>query len=90
MEERIEKLEKEIGIIKERNRKVEADKAWETSSIRKVLVALVTYVLITIYMYYLDVNRPLINAIVPTLGFLISTLTIGWAKSLWLRSKSKK
>ncbi len=34
MEEKLQKLEKEVAAIKERNLRVEADKAWETSSFR--------------------------------------------------------
>ena len=30
----LEEIKKEIDLIKERNRKVEADKAWETSNFR--------------------------------------------------------
>jgi len=34
MEDKIQKIEREIETIKERNLRVEADKAWETSSFR--------------------------------------------------------
>ena len=36
-------LEKEIKEIKERNKRVETDKAWETSWTRKICIALLTY-----------------------------------------------
>ena len=88
-EQKILELEKEIREIKERNKKVEADKAWETSLIRKIMVAMITYVLIGFYMLYLNVSKPWLNAFVPTLGFLLSTLTLGWAKELWVNRKAK-
>lgn len=44
----IEELEKEIPQIKERNKRVEADKAWETSTSRKIIIAIATYIVITI------------------------------------------
>lgn len=85
--DKLEQLEKEITEIRARNKKVEADKAWETSLTRKVIIALVTYVLIGLYMYYLGVVKPWLNAIVPTLGFLLSTLTLSWAQSVWIKNK---
>lgn len=36
MDIRLQKLEQEIEIIKQRNLKVEADKAWEISLFRKI------------------------------------------------------
>lgn len=87
--DKIEQLEKKIGEIQARNSRVEEDKAWETSMVRKVLVALVTYILIGIYMTYLGINKPWFNAIIPTLGFLFSTLTLSWAKSIWIKTRNK-
>lgn len=89
MEDRITTLEKEIEKIRERNRKVEIDKSWETGPIRKVSVAIITYILIGFYMIYLDVKSPWMNAFIPTLGFLISTLTLGWLKSVWAKNRSR-
>jgi len=87
MEERIEKLEKELEKINQRNARVENDKAWETSGLRRILVALFTYLPIAIYMSAIGVNNPWLNAIVPTLGFLISTLSLPWIKKTWLERK---
>ena len=38
MEQKIKELEKKIEKIEERNKRVEADKAWETSNLRKILI----------------------------------------------------
>ena len=42
-------LENEIVKIKERNKKVELDKAWETSCTRKICICLLTYIVVFIY-----------------------------------------
>ena len=47
----IEKLEKEIQELKKRNKKVELDKAWETSLFRKISIAILTYFVIVIFFY---------------------------------------
>ena len=47
--ENIEEIKKEIQEIKERNRKVEKDKAWETSWTRKILVAILTYIVVVLF-----------------------------------------
>lgn len=84
MDEKIEKLEKEIAAINQRNRRVETDKLWETSATRRVLVAIFTYLPIAIYMWAIGIRSPWLNAIIPTLGFLISTLSLPWIKKSWL------
>ncbi|HEX7041766.1 MAG TPA: hypothetical protein VF189_00815, partial [Patescibacteria group bacterium] len=78
-------LEERIAKIEARNRKVETDKAWETSWTRKVLIAIFTYLAIALYLKFIVGINPWINAIVPTVGFLLSTLTLPWFKNLWMR-----
>lgn len=55
----------------------------EASGERRMLVALLTYITMVIFMKSIQVNQPFLNAIVPTLGFLLSTLTMEKAKRLW-------
>ena len=84
------KLEQEIDIIKKRNLRVEADKAWETSYFRKILVALLTYIVIVSFFLVSELPKPFINSIVPTLGFLLSTLTVPVFKKFWIRNFYRK
>lgn len=78
-------IQKEIDQIKARNKRVEADKAWETSWSRKVLILLLTYAVIVTFFFFAGLQKPLLNAIVPSLAFVISTLTIPFFKRLWLK-----
>jgi len=82
-------FEKEINLIKERNKRVELDKAWETSWTRKILVAVLTYIVIVIFFYFAKLQNPFVNAIVPTLGFVISTFSIPLFKNWWIKSQNK-
>jgi hypothetical protein len=82
-------IEKELKSIKERNRRVEIDKMWETSFARKSLIALLTYVTISTFFVFARVENPFFNAIVPTLGFLLSTLTLNFFKKIWVRNMLK-
>ncbi len=85
----ISELEKKVLAIEVRNKKVESDKAWETSGTRKTLLVAFTYLSIGLYMWVIKVNQPWLNAIIPSLGFLLSTLTLPYFKNWWL-SKQKK
>lgn len=87
--DKFEKLEDEIRKINERNLRVEEDKAWETSFARRIIIAAVTYLLIGAYLIFLGVERPWLNAVVPTCGFVLSTLTISFAKMHWIKTKRK-
>ena len=83
-------IEKELDLIKERNKRVEADKAWETSWSRKVLIAVMTYIVIVIFFYFAGLPKPFINSIVPALAFVLSTLTLPLFKKVWLKNIYKQ
>lgn len=81
----IQELENEIQKIKERNTRVEIDKAWEISWTRKVVIAGVTYIAIALFLYMTGFVSPWEGAIVPTVGFLLANMTIPFFKNLWMR-----
>lgn len=83
--EELEQIKEDIKEIKERNKRVEKDKAWETSLFRKVLIAILTYVVVVIFFIFVKLSNPFINAIVPTLGFVLSTLSIPFFKKMWIK-----
>lgn len=80
-------LEERIAKIESRNRKVEIEKAWETSSTRKVLLVISTYTLMTIFMYVIKVERPFVSAIIPTFGYILSTLSLPFIKRFWQKHR---
>jgi len=77
-------IEERLQYIEERNKRVEFDKKWETSWTRRIAIALLTYLVIVLFFLVAHLDRPFINPIVPTLGFLLSTLTISFFKKQWL------
>ncbi len=85
--ETIETLQKEINQIKERNQRVERDKAWETSWLRKTIILALTYIVIVIFFFAAGLPKPFINALVPAAAFILSTMTLSWFKKLWLKNK---
>lgn len=84
----ISEIKKRLSQIEARNRRVETDKNWETSLTRRLFIFIFTYFLIGIYMEYIGVKEPWLNAVVPSFGFLFSTLTINWVKSLWIKKQA--
>jgi hypothetical protein len=81
----IEILKKEIKEIKSRNARVELDKAWEISLTRKVLICVFTYLVVVLFFFFAHLSKPLINAIVPTIGFALSTLSMPYFRQWWVR-----
>ena len=77
-------LEKRLSAIEERNAKLEADKAWETSWTRRIAIAVLTYLVIVAYLHFVIHVEPWLNALVPVAGFLLSTLTISYLKKFWI------
>ncbi len=77
-------LEKRIKNIEQRNKKVESDKAWEVSYTRRSLLMLFTYLSIGFYLQAIKIPHPWLNAIVPAVAFMLSTLTLPIFKKLWI------
>jgi len=76
---------KSIREIQERNNRVEIDKAWETSKTRRTIIALMTYVVAAVFMYHVGIADPFLNALVPTGGYIFSTLSMSFIKKWWVR-----
>jgi hypothetical protein len=85
----IKQLEKDIQDIRERNKKVEANKSWETSLSRKLIISILTYLTMVIFFFFAKLPSPFVNAIAPSLAFVLSTLTLSFFKNLWLRFHKK-
>ena len=81
-------LREDIQKLKERNQQKELDKTWETSYFRKFITALLTYIVMTLFMGAIGVEDPEINAIVPTLGFILSTFSLTLFRKLWERTRN--
>ena len=82
---RNQNLEDSVTKILLRNKRVEADKAWELSKTRTIFIATSTYLLILIFMVLIHDNHPFLNAFVASVGYLISTASYGILKKYWLR-----
>lgn len=81
----IEDLEQRLNKIEARNKKVEANKAWETSLARKIILVIITYLIVGLTLTTIKNPQPWINAIIPSLGFFLSTLTLSFVKDYWLK-----
>jgi hypothetical protein len=77
-----------IEAIEKRNKHVDLDKAWETSAVRKAVLVFSTYMIIGLFMWSIDISDPWINAIVPSLGYLLSTLTLPGVKRWWISRRA--
>ena len=80
-------LEKRIEKIEERNKKVEGDKAWETSILRRILIIILTYIFAVLYLKVADTTNPYFVAVVPCAGFFLSTLGINIIKKWWMQKR---
>ena len=74
---------KSIEDILQRNTRVELDKAWETSKTRKAIIAFITYLTAAAFLKLIENDAPLVNALVPVGGYLLSTLSLPFVKSWW-------
>lgn len=83
MEERIEKIE-------QRNKRVEEDKAWETSFTRRLCIAILTYLVVILYTYTTSkVNNIFLSSLVPVIGFTLSTISLNGVRKIWSKKYHK-
>ena len=71
----MEDLNKRVINIELRNKRVECDKAWETSKTRKIIILVFTYIFAVLYLTIADTTNPYFGALVPCGGFFLSTLS---------------
>lgn len=77
-------LESEIEGIKERNKRVELDKKWETSTTRKVCIMILTYIVVIIYSTLISkTDNVFLSSLVPVIGFALSTLSLKAIRKVW-------
>ena len=80
----VKELEQEILKIKERNTKVESDKKWETSWIRRICICILTYLVVVVYSYIVrNYDNIFLSSLVPVIGFTLSTLSLKYIRKLW-------
>ncbi len=81
-------LEKRVEKIEERNKKVELNKAWETSMTRRVCIMILTYLVVLAYLFLVDkISNIFLSALVPVIGFTLSTLSLGLVRKAWEKNK---
>jgi carbon starvation protein CstA len=83
-------IEHQVQAILERNERVEADKAWETSITRRTIIAGITYLTACLLLLHIHVEQFYWVALVPTGGYILSTLSLPWAKEWWLRYRNAR
>ena len=84
-------LEKEIEQIKQRNKKVELDKKWETSFTRRICICILTYIVVVIYSYLIRYfDNIFLSSLVPVIGFTLSTLSVRYIRKIWEKLNNTK
>lgn len=80
----MKELEKRIENIEKRNKRVEKDKEWETSLLRKLCIAILTYIIVILYSYSIkEFDNIFLSSLVPVIGFTLSTLSLKGIRKLW-------
>ena len=80
----MKELEQRIAKIEKRNKRVETDKAWETSWTRRICIMVLTYLVVVAYSYIIrECDNILLSSLVPVLGFLLSSLSVKADRRLW-------
>lgn len=72
--------------IEQRNARVEAEKAWETSWTRRFVIALGTYAIIGGYLSFLNVDGAWLHALVPVIAYMLSTLSLPLIQGFWIKN----
>lgn len=86
-----EELENEIIRIKERNKRVELDKKWETSWTRKICICILTYIVVIIYSFIVrNYDNIFLSSLVPVIGFTLSTLSLKLVRNVWEKNINKE
>ncbi len=81
---------KSIEDVLQRNNRVEMDKAWEVSYTRRLIIAGIIYLVAAAFMKSISLDAYLLSALVPTGGYLFSTLSLPIVKKYWIEKYGNK
>ncbi len=82
-------FETRLKAIEDRNLRVEADKGWETSWARRGTIAFITYICAIILLTILGHDGVWKHALVPAMGYVLSTLSLPFVKVWWQGQQNK-
>lgn len=82
--DRIKTIEHELDTIKQRNKRVETDKAWEISGYRIGTICVITYLTAAVVLYVSGAQNFYLGAIVPAVGFFLSAQSLPVIKKWWM------
>lgn len=85
MGEDLKEIHAQVNAIQLRNARVEADKAWEVSWTRVLSVMWLTYIIAAVFLYGIGVPSFLVSALVPVLGYFLSTQSLPFIKRWWTK-----
>jgi len=83
-------IEERLEAVEKRNAQVSTNKAWETSWTRRGTIAGITYVCALILLNILGHDGAWKHALVPVMGYLLSTLSLPTIKRLWIEKNEKE
>lgn len=75
---RVETLEFQLQQVFERNHRVESKKRWEVGNTRTLIIALLTFICTASIFSLIGVKHFLLSALIPTTGYLLSTLSVAY------------
>lgn len=82
-----EDIANQLSEIDLRNKRVELDKAWETSWTRRLVISIITFLVALIWLYLIHESMPYLKAFVPVFGYILSTLSLSIIKTYWQNIK---
>ena len=86
----LEELNEKVGKILERNKKVEQDKAWETSFFRRLFLAILTYFAVLALLLIINAPTPFLAALIPAAAYLIQQYSLPFMRGLCEKNFYKK
>ena len=88
--DKYQQLEKRIQAIEIRNKRVELDKAWETSLFRRLFLAVLTYIAALAFLLIINAPQPYLASIVPAGAYLLQQYSLPFMKKVWGKNFKKK
>ncbi|MFA6522886.1 MAG: hypothetical protein WCS85_00765 [Candidatus Peribacteraceae bacterium] len=81
----MENMEQTMQAILDRNARVEREKAWEVSWTRRLSITVLTYLIVSFFLWQLGLPYPFFQSLIPSGAYLLSTLSLPWIKRRWMK-----
>ena len=79
-----EQTQNTIDLLYEEYNNEKKRQRFNSSWTRIIIITILTYIILSIYMDFIHIKDPYYNAVIPAIGYYLSTLSLSFIRKIWI------